>query len=229
MRSYSEEEAKVIVQEQQPAFNLVRSSEVDEESKEARVSGNGKGLTGGKAEIQNNYVLRVLQCLNIGDLSNQFNVTTDLVKQRLVHSLYGHHISGNERPVPTNPETLDYDLYGPIWLMNTLVVECSIMIYLNHHISQFMSATSSLQLDFESNFSVSRVSNLFFFFFACFVLAPAAIYLFARIRLLDGNTHFFRLFSIFGYSFAPYVPAIAFSIINVRPLVSLVILAACAS
>ena len=62
------------------------------------------------------------------------------------------------------------------------------------------------------------VSHLFTFMFVFFTLAPAIIYLYARIKLLDASTKFMRLFSTLGYSYVSYVPAILFTLLTLNIL-----------
>ena len=65
---------------------------------------------------------------------------------------------------------------------------------------------------------MSSVTNLFIFMAFFFTVAPAAVYFFARVKLLDGETQFLKLFSALGYSYASYVPAIALTLVNIGTL-----------
>ena len=47
--------------------------------------------------LQNSFVWRCLKCLNLGDYSKYFDVTTEEVKERLKFTLYGHFV-GAKRP-----------------------------------------------------------------------------------------------------------------------------------
>ena len=69
--------------------------------------------------------------------------------------------------------------------------------------------------------------NLFTFFLVFFTLPPLAIYIFARIKLLDGSTKYLRLFAALGYSYASYVPAILLTTIGVNVLKWLFLAIAC--
>ena len=106
----------------------------------------------------------------------------------------------------------DFDLYVPTWLMVTLVVEVAIIGYINHNLTSWAAGT----LDSTEVFAASRVSNLFFFMLFFFTAAPLGVYLFARLKLLDGNTKFLKLYSALGYSYVSYVPAIALTLIGLQ-------------
>jgi hypothetical protein len=51
-----------------------------------------------------------------------------------------------------------------------------------------------------------------------FTAPPLAIYFFARMKLLDGSTQFWRLFAALGYSYVSYVPAILLTLIQINLL-----------
>ena len=105
--------------------------------------------------------------------------------------------------------------------MITLVVECSIVGYLNRHITSWASG-----LDTTEVFAVSHVTSLFFFMLIFFTAAPMGVYLFARLKLLDGTTKFLKLYSALGYSYVSYVPAIALTLIGINAIKWIVIFAA---
>jgi len=65
---------------------------------------------------------------------------------------------------------------------------------------------------------MGSVSNVFFFMAFFFTASPFMVYLFARFKLSDAETKFFRLFSALGYSYASYVPAIGLTLINIGTL-----------
>ena len=59
-----------------------------------------------------------------------------------------------------------------------------------------------------------------------FTAAPAIIYLYARLKLLDSSTKFWRLYSTLGYTYVSYIPAIALTLVGVNILKWLFILLA---
>mmetsp|Transcript_25161 Transcript_25161/g.33712 ORF Transcript_25161/g.33712 Transcript_25161/m.33712 type:complete len:123 (+) Transcript_25161:826-1194(+) len=58
-------------------------------------------------------------------------------------------------------------------------------------------------------------------------MPPLAIYFFARLKLLDASTKFWRLFSTLGYSYASYVPAILLTLIGIDFLKWIFVALAC--
>ena len=96
--------------------------------------------------------------------------------------------------------------------MITLVVEVTIIGYINRNINMMYSDPAIVI----QNFSMTTVSNLFTFVFFFFTAAPAAIYLYARLKLLDSSTKFWRIYSTLGYSYVSYVPAIAFTLFSIN-------------
>ena len=105
--------------------------------------------------------------------------------------------------------------------MITLVVECSIVGYLNHSITSWSTGVDTAEV-----FAVSHVSRLFIFLLIFFTAAPMAVYLFARLKLLDGTTKFLKLYSALGYSYVSYVPAIMLTLIGINSVKWVLILAA---
>ena len=74
---------------------------------------------------------------------------------------------------------------------------------------------------------MGTITNLFIFLAVFFTLPPLAIYLFARLKLLDGSTKYWRLYAALGYSYASYVPAILLTIIGINVLKWLFVALAC--
>jgi len=109
--------------------------------------------------------------------------------------------------------------------MVTLVVEISIIGYVNRSVG--LHQKSQLELMTIDNFSMLTVSHLFTFTLTFFCAAPAIIYMYARLKLLDSSTKFLRLFSLLGYSFVSYVPAVALTILPMNSLKWLFLLVAC--
>lgn len=124
-------------------------------------------------------------------------------------------------PISSDPEAMmrqaerpDFDLYGPSWLMVTLIVEVSIVGYINRNVN-VMFGDSELALH---NFSMSTVNSIFSFMLFFFCAAPAGIYLFSRVKLLDSSTKFLRFYSLLGYSFVSYLPAVLLTLVSVNVL-----------
>ena len=100
----------------------------------------------------------------------------------------------------------------------TLVVECSIIGNFNRDLTEYFRegkvGEDSVQVITKS-FSPSSIWNLFIFIAFFFTIAPFGVYLFARIKMLDGETQFLKLFSALGYSYISYVPAITLTLVNI--------------
>ena len=124
-------------------------------------------------------------------------------------------------------EKPDFDLYVPIWLMCTLVVECSIIGLLNSYVNAYFAGDYDANDLLNVHFSVQTIFNLFIFFGIFFSVPPLAVYIFARLKLLDGTTKYLRLFAALGYSYVSYVPAILLTIIGVNIVKWIVIGVAC--
>lgn len=123
-------------------------------------------------------------CCKVSDYKPYFDVTTDLVAQRLKFAVAGHFL-GLSRPLASGG--LDYDLYTPLWLMVTLVVECSIVGYFNQSVTNYYKVREHEEdLVDDAVFSMASLSNLFAFMALFFTASPLFVYLFARLKLLDG-------------------------------------------
>ena len=186
---------------------------------------------------------RFLSCLQLGDYSQYFNVTTKEVTTRLKYTIYGHY-TGMQRPSFTNShsnyqgvgqlaepqeEKPDFDLYAPFWIMITLVVECSIIGLLNMYINAYVADNYTADKMLDVSYSIGNILNLFFYMLIFFVTPPLAIYFFARVKLLDGSTKFWRLFAALGYSYVSYIPAIMLTLVGVGLVKWIVIGLACAN
>ena len=111
--------------------------------------------------------------------------------------------------------------------MITLVVECSIIGLLNRYVSAYFADDYDANNFLNVQFSMGTITNLFIFLAVFFTLPPLAIYLFARLKLLDGSTKYWRLYAALGYSYASYVPAILLTIIGISALKWLFVALAC--
>jgi len=102
--------------------------------------------------------------------------------------------------------------------MITLVVECSIIGYLNMYVNAYFEGDYNDANLLNVNFSMLTICNLFSFVLIFFVTPPLAIYTFARLKLLDGSTKFWRIFAALGYSYVSYVPAILLTLVGISLL-----------
>jgi hypothetical protein len=132
-------------------------------------------------------LLKCFNCIEIADGKKYFDVTSDLVFERLKFATIGHFI-GMQRPRSTGDHGIDYDLYVPLWTMITLIVECSIVGFFNQTVASYFRQHQSLPGDAEmitEAFSMESLTNLFFFVTFFFTIAPLFVYIFARVQLMD--------------------------------------------
>ena len=111
--------------------------------------------------------------------------------------------------------------------MLTLVVECSIVGLLNRYVNAYFAGDYDANNFLNVQFSTTTICNLLIYLSIFFTLPPLAIYMFARLKLLDGSTKYLRLFAALGYSYISYVPAILLTIVGVALLKWLFIAVAC--
>jgi len=107
------------------------------------------------------------------------------------------------------------DLYGPIWIMITLVVEVAIVGYINYHIAQ-----AALQLELQNGhhvngtivgtrsfaaYSLEKVARSSFVIFFYFTLNPLMEMLIIRYTLNIEEVQYLWLFGTYGYSYTCYI------------------------
>jgi uncharacterized membrane protein SpoIIM required for sporulation len=96
-----------------------------------------------------------------------------------------------------------YDLYGPIWVMITLIVFSCIFGYFSHHISAFFVESTSDDSSVE--YSIERVASASFLMICYFFLNPLVLYGLANYVLLIPNVKYLYLFTVYGYSFSSFI------------------------
>lgn len=112
-----------------------------------------------------------------------------------------------------------YDLYGPIWIMITLIVEITIIGFISYQIDVInmvyeikhgKPATSYMSL-----YSLDRVAKAAFVMIGYFVLNPLMLYLLCKYVIWISYIRYLYLFSIYGYSFTIFVISTALTVIPV--------------
>lgn len=132
-------------------------------------------------------LLACFSCCKVVDGQKYFDVTTELVVERLRFAAIGH-LLGMPRPAQVGMHGMDFDLYVPLWTMITLIVECSIVGFFNQSMSAYFRQHQQLPGDVEAiteAFSMESLTNLFFFVAFFFTVAPFFVYVFARVQLMD--------------------------------------------
>lgn len=117
----------------------------------------------------------------------------------------------------------DFDLYGPVWLQVTLVIETIIVGYVNFkvdHSAHTAITTSSdnkdavvVQANSTERFHMSSLYSLFMMVIVFYNMCPAGIYLYYKCGLKSTSLKFLRLYSIFAYSGVGYLPAVLLTLL----------------
>jgi len=112
------------------------------------------------------------------------------------------------------------DLYGPIWIMITLIVEIAIVGYVNNMID---SSTYEMQLKQATKggvvhtsyayYSLQKVARSSFVIFAYFITIPLMMMLLIKYVLNIEEVQYLWLFGIYGYSYTVFLLTSALNII----------------
>jgi hypothetical protein len=150
----------------------------------------------------------------IENYAQYFNVSTFDVLNRLRKSIW---------PFCSKSMLFDdddnVDLYGPIWIMLTLIVEIAVVGFINYHIDV---ATMAIELKGgvlphynTAYYSLTKIARAAFVCIAYFIANPFLIMLLIKYVLMIDEVQFLWLFAIYGYSFTIFVITTA---LNVIPL-----------
>lgn len=150
----------------------------------------------------------------IAHYAGYFNVTTMDVLNRLRKSLW---------PFCSKSMLFDdddkVDLYGPIWIMLTLIVEIAIVGFINYQIDV---ATMAIELKggvipqgSMATYSLTKIARAGFVCIAYFLLNPLLMLLLIKYVLMVPQVQYIWLFAIYGYSFTIFVIT---TVLNVVPL-----------
>jgi hypothetical protein len=113
------------------------------------------------------------------------------------------------------------DLYGPIWIMITLIVEIAIVGFINHHIELATLEIEALQghLSNQSRsyayYSLEKVARTAFVVYFYFMLNPLLVMLITRYTMEIPDVSYLWLFGVYGYSFTVFILT---TVLNVVPL-----------
>jgi hypothetical protein len=104
--------------------------------------------------------------------------------------------------VPTQKLPNILEIYGPIWILITLVVELNMV---GHFRQIFTEGEASLANQSLSTDSVKKVSKTAFLFALYFLGTPFVLYMvFKSKQALDVS--YTRLFQLFGYAYTVFIP-----------------------
>lgn len=143
-----------------------------------------------------------------------FNVTSFDVLNRMRKSLW---------PFCSKSTLFDdedkVDLYGPIWIMLTLIVEIAVVGFINYQIDV---ATMAIELkggkipqQNMAYYSLTKIARAGFVCVAYFILNPLLLMLLIKYVMMIHEVQYIWLFSIYGYSFTIFVIT---TVLNVVPL-----------
>ena len=111
------------------------------------------------------------------------------------------------------------DLYGPIWIMLTLIVEIAVVGFINYQID---IATMAIELKGgvlphvqNQYYSLTKIARAAFVCIAYFIANPLLLLLLIKYVLMVNEIQYIWLFAIYGYSFTIFVITTA---LNVVPL-----------
>ena len=109
------------------------------------------------------------------------------------------------------------DLYGPIWIMLTLIVEIAVVGFINYQIDV---ATMAIELKGgviphynTAYYSLTKIARAAFVCIAYFIANPFLIMLLIKYVLMIDEVQFLWLFAIYGYSFTIFVITTALNVI----------------
>jgi hypothetical protein len=112
------------------------------------------------------------------------------------------------------------DLYGPFWIMITLVVQIAIIGYINHQVDQqtleieMANAHSKLPIArSQAYYSLQKVARSSFVIFFYFIAMPLFELLILKYVLVIEFVSYIWLFGVYGYSFTVFVITLPLNII----------------
>jgi len=145
-----------------------------------------------------------------------FDTSTDDIKNRLIDALWPffpenqHHLVENdaEQVREFKAKPAQTELYGPIWLVVTLIIEFCILGHLHTAIaaqSQSYPYSQDEILTRQANYSLQKVFKTTFFLLLMFIVNPFIAYLVFKNKGAIEVTYA-NLLHIYGYSLAVFIP-----------------------
>lgn len=129
-------------------------------------------------------------------------MTTEQVISRVTKSLFP--FLSNERVFMGD----SYDLYGPVWIMITLIVFSCVFGYFSHNLQDWVNGK-------ETKYDVTKVAKAASLCCTYFLLNPLLLFLVAKFVLLIQEIRYLHLFTVYGYSFSSFI---LMSVLYVLPL-----------
>jgi hypothetical protein len=113
------------------------------------------------------------------------------------------------------------DLYGPIWIMITLIVEIAIIGFIDYQIEatamaiEVKSGKLPKSKIYTATYSLEKVARAGFVCIAYFLINPLILMLLVKYVLWVPDIRYIWLFSIYGYSFTIFIIT---TFLNVVPI-----------
>lgn len=112
-----------------------------------------------------------------------------------------------------------HDLYGPFWIMVTLIVEIAIVGFIDYEIDvesmMYEIKHGKKPSGYMNLYSLEKVGRAAFVMVAYFLLNPLMLYLLCKYVVFVEYIKFLWLFSIYGYSFSGFIITTALTVIPV--------------
>lgn len=111
------------------------------------------------------------------------------------------------------------DLYGPIWIMITLIVEIAIAGYVVYQIEEF-----TLPLEYKNSridvskytfYNLEKVARAGFVCLGYFIINPLMVLLLVKYILWVSDIEYLWIFAVYGYSFTVFIIATALSMVPI--------------
>lgn len=113
----------------------------------------------------------------------------------------------------------NYDLYGPIWIMITLIIEITIVGFINYQIDvetmMFEIKHGKTPTNYLSLYSLEKVGRAAFVMIGYFILNPLMLYLLAKYVVWVQYIEYTWIFCIYGYSFTTFIITTALTVVPV--------------
>lgn len=151
--------------------------------------------------------------------SHLFQTTTQEIKDKLADSFWPlrpenqpHYMNNSNASKPRKDE-----LYGPLWILVTLVVEFLILGNVANLLTIELGENNANKgtnpptlLNMNSNDSLRKIVTMSFALTSFFLLVPFILYMVFRSRCPpSAEISFMRFFSVYAYSMAVFIPVTA--------------------
>lgn len=173
---------------------MSRNDEEDNDENESNPATDAFSLLSGKSDMTSQKSIPLCGCLTIEYYQPFFDIDTEDVIERLLHSLSYCRREKSFLILITDRA----DLYGPFWLATSLVFTIGVVTHLNGWIVAYMSG-AAWSYDFQTVLTACTV------IYSYVVTAPVLMWL--TFRNYDKNAKVSIIACLYGYSISPFIPA----------------------